>query len=59
MAQSEKAAAARPAPDLTMLRLTSRPNRTDASPIMPRNTRTHRRTGKAFNPEYARSLGID
>ena len=26
---------------------------------MPRTTRTHRRTGKTFGPEYARSLGID
>jgi hypothetical protein len=26
---------------------------------MPRTTRTHRRTGKHFGTEYARSLGID
>jgi hypothetical protein len=26
---------------------------------MPRTTRTHRRTGKGFPPQYARSLGID
>ena len=26
---------------------------------MPRTTRTQRRSGKPFRPEYARSLGID
>src|SRR4051794_12885352 len=52
-------AAARPAAVVVVSLLKPRGNRADVIGIMPRTTRTNRRSSAKFPPEYSRSLMFD